>query len=325
VFVATSARADENHLRYLPSDTKVVLTIHTDVLGDREKKNGDELIRRLYFGKLAPELGGSEDLPITDVRRVVLSWPYAGTLTGVTVVRGKIDRKLFEKQLRSAAKRSRSLTVEEIGKPAVPVFRRTLDETTWTGPFPQLAMVPAALRKLVAPTEVYVAAVDDETLIISMAGKNQVLRALRARPASSAPRVSDELAKLLRKQDTKDVAAFAMLDDSLNPAVQLVVQDRVKETFEQFDNITARVRGGKEVEILIEVKGKSADLAGELQTKSEEALKKVRENLGKFVPDEKQRDLLDRLLAGFRVSRKDSMVTLAGKLSEEDARKLLQP
>jgi hypothetical protein len=321
--MATCARAEESHLRYLPSDTKLVLTIHTDVLGEQEKKNGDELIRRLYFGKLAPELDSTEPLPITDVQRVVVCSPFAGTLSGVTVVRGKIDRKLLEKQMRTAAKASKSLSVEEMGKPAVPVFRRVLDETLWTGLFPQLALVPAALRKLVAPLEVFVAAVDDETLFISMAGKMQMLRALRARPPNTDLRIDDKLSTLLRKQNPKDVAAFAMLDDSLNPAVQLVAQEKVRETFEQFEHITARVRGGKEVEILIEVTAKSNELAGELAAKSENALKLLRDNLAKLVPNEKQRDVLDAFLKGFRIGRKDNVVTLTGKLSEEDARKLL--
>jgi hypothetical protein len=321
--MAASAGAEESPLRYLPSDTKLVLTIHADVLGEQEKTNGDELIRRLYFGKLAPELDRSSKLPITEVRRAVIASPYAGTLSGVTLLRGKIDRTLLEKQLRSAAKRSKALSVEEMGKPAIPVFRRTLEESLWTDLFPQLAGVPPPLRKLVAPTEVYVAAVDGETLFISLAGKAQMVRALRARPAGTAPRIADELTTLLRKQNPKDVAAFALLDDSLNPAVQLVVQERVKETFEAFEHITARVRGGKKVEILIDVKGKSNDLAGELATKSAEALKQLRGNLARLVPNEKQRDIVDALLKGFRVSRKDTVVTLTGKLSEDDARKLL--
>jgi hypothetical protein len=323
MLAAGSACADDGHLRYLPSDTKLVLTIHADVLGQQEKTNGDEPIRRLYFGKLAPELDRSAKLPITEVHRAVLASPYAGTLSGVTVLRGKIDRKLFEKQLRAAAKRSKALTVEEMGKPAVPVFRRKLEESLWTDLFPQLAAVPSQLRKLVAPTEVYVAAVDDETLFVSLAGKAQMVRALRARPAGTAPRIADELTRLLRKQDPKDVAAFAMLDDSLNPAVQLVVQEKVKETFEQFEHITARVRRGKDVEIVIEVKGKSSDVTGELATKSHEALKQLRGNLARLVLDEKQRDVVEALLKGFRVSRKATLVTLTGKLSEEHARKLL--
>ncbi len=323
LLTATSAAAEESSLRYLPSDTRLVLTIHADVLGGQERKLGDEFIRRLYFGKLAPELSGSEELPISDVREVVIASPYAGTLSGVTLLRGKINRTLFDKQLRGAAKASKSLSVEMLGKPATAVFRRTLDESLWTDLFPQLSLVPPRLRKLVVPTEVFVAAVDDETLFICMAGKTQMVRALRARPAGTSPRISDELTKLLRKQNPKDVAAFALLDDSLNPAIQLVVDEKVKESFEQFDNITARIRGGKEVTILIEITGKSSELAGGLTTKSEETLRHLRENIDKLVPNKQRRTVLDALLKGLRVTRKDNRVTLAGTLSEEDVRKLL--
>jgi hypothetical protein len=318
-----AARADDGHLRYLPSDTKMVLTIHANMLGDQEKNNGDELIRRLYFGKLAPELDASEKMPIGVVNRAVLAWPHAGTLSGVIVLRGKIDRKLLEKQLLAAAKVSKSMTVEAMGAPAVSVFRRKLDDSLWTELFPQLASVPATLRKLVVPTDVYVAALNDETLFVCLAGKTQMMRAVRARAAGTAPRISEELSKLLRKQNPNDVAAFAMLDDSLNPAVQLVVQERVKETFEQFENVTARVRGGKQIEIIIQATGKSNDLAAELAAKSEQALKQLRGNLAKLAPNDKQREVLDALFKSFRINRKDAVVTLAAKLSEDDARILL--
>jgi hypothetical protein len=320
---AAAARADNGHLRYLPADTRVVLTIHANALGEQEKKNGDELIRRLYFGKLAPELDGGEPLPITAVRRTVLASSHAGTLSCVILLRGKVDRARLEKQLRQAMKTSKALSVEELGKPAVPVFRRKLEPSLWTDLFPQLAAVPLALRRLVAPAEVFVAALDDETLFVSLAGKAQMVRALRARPADTAPRITEELANLLRKQDEKDIAAFAMLDDALNPAVQLVVTDRFKETFEQFEHITARVRGGKEIDITIQAKGKSADLGGELATKAEEALKQLRGNLDRLVPNDKQRPIAGALLKAFRVSRKGAVVTLNARLSEDDARKLL--
>jgi hypothetical protein len=322
LWLAGAARS-EGHIRFLPSDTKMVLTIHPETLGDAEKKNGLELIRRLYSGKLAPELSKEEKVPISDISRIVIGWPYAGTLFSVIVVRGKIDRKLMEKQLRAAAKASKSLQVEEMGKPAVPVFRRKLEDRLWTDLFPQLAAVPQLLRKALVPQEVYVAAMDDETLFVSLAGKTQMMRALRARPADTAPRTTDDLTKLLRKQDAKDLVAFALMDDSLAPVVQVVASEEAKETFEQFEHITARVRGGKEIEIVIRVTGKSKELGETLAKKSEQALKNLRGNLEKLAPDKGQRAALDALLKGFRVSRKEAVVTLTAKVPEANARKLL--
>jgi hypothetical protein len=325
------ARAGEGGLRFLPSDTKMVLTVHTAGLADREKKEGQELIRRLYFGRFAPELGNEEKLPLSDVRRVVIGWPHAGTLRSVIVVRGKIDRKLLQKQLLAAAKANKNLTVEEMGKPAVKVYRRRLEDGLWTELFPQLGSVPQALRRLVAPPETWLAALDDETLFVSLAGRTQMARAVRARPAETRPRTSDELTKLLRKQDEEDLASFALVDDSLAPALQLVASEAVKETFEQFEHVTARVivRArpvdglGKQVEVVVRVSGKSNDLGGELATKGERALKQLRANLAKLAPEKGRRAAFGALLKGFRVSRKDAVVTLTGKLPEEDARKLL--
>jgi hypothetical protein len=315
--------AQDSGLRYLPSDTKAVLAIHPEALGEREKENGLEVIRRLYFGRLLPELPRGEKLPVRDVKAVVAAWPHVGTFSSVIVVRGKIDRALLEKQCRAVAKRGAALTVEELGKPAAPVFRRKLEWEVWSDLFPQLAAVPAALRKLVAPQDVWVTAPDDETLFVSLAGKAAVVRALRARPAGTRPRTSDELTRLLKKQDPKDVASVAVLDDSLSPPLQLVVSDKVKETFEQFEHVTARVLPGKDVRVVIEVRGKSAEQGAVLEEKARAALTQLRGQLAKVVPEEGQRKVVDALLKGFTVRRKDAVVTLSGKLSEEDARKLL--
>ena len=114
-----------------------------------------------------------------------------------------------------------------------------------------------------------------------------------------------------------------MLDDSLSPALHLVVSEQAKATFDQFESITARVRGGKEVVIVIQATGKSTDLGQTLAGKSEEALKLLRTHLDKFIPDAARQSVADEMLKGFRISRKDAVVTLTGKLSEANARKLL--
>jgi hypothetical protein len=322
LFIAPLSHA-EPHLRYLPSDTKMVLTIHVPALGKQDQEGGERLLRQLYFGRLLPELARPGESPWSALSRVVLAFPHAGTLSGIVVLRGKIDRKRFEQQLREAMKTSKALSVEELGKPAAPVFRRKLDEGGWLELAPQLALVPAAVRKLIVPQDVYLAALDDETLLISLAGKTPVVRALRARPADTAPRTTDALTKVLQKQDPKDVAAFALLDDSLAPALALLADDATRETFEQFDHITARVRGGKEVGITVEARAKSDDLGPVLQKKAGVVVKLLEKAVEKAVPDKGRRAILETLLRALKVSRMDARVTVTGKLDEADARKLL--
>jgi hypothetical protein len=318
------ARADEGYLRYLPSDTRLVFTVHPTALDEQARKNGQELLRQIMYTWVAPELGKNEKLPFSDISRVVMAAPFAGSFYGVIVMRGKIDRKLLEKQFRLAVRKSRgAMTVEKMGKPAIPVFRRQVDDRMWPALVPQMALVPPLVRRVVAPPDLYIAAPDDETLFISMSGRLQMDRALRARPVKTSLRISDELANLLRKQDTKDVAAFVMLDGSLHPAVQLVASEALKEAFEQFEHVTGRVCHGKEIEISATVTGKSTEAAAELVTKGELALKTVREGLPKLVPNKPQRTILEGMLKGVRITRKENITTLTAKLAEADARKLL--
>jgi len=333
ILVPSAARAaDEGHLRFLPADTRVVLTVHASALGDGDRKDGEALVRRVYHERLVPELAKVERLPIRDVTRLVCAAPYAGTLNGVLVLRGKVDRKLFEEQLRQAMKTSKALSVETLGKPGVAVFRRKLDEKTWTDLAPPLAKVPAALRKLVAPTAAYLAALDDETILVSLAGKAPVERALRARPISAKPRTTEALTELLRKQDAKDLAAVAILDDSLHPALALVADEEARDTFKEWDHLTVGVKGGtprdlragrNQVEVLVRATGKSADAGATLEKEAKEVVKAVRDGLPKVVPEEGPRKALDALFKNFAISRKDEAVTLKATLTDTEARKLV--
>jgi hypothetical protein len=152
-----------------------------------------------------------------------------------------------------------------------------------------------------------------------------VLRALRARPATTAPRTSDELTGLLKKQDEKDVASFVMMEDALLPALVLVVDEPTKETFEQFSHLTLRVQGGKTVRITLEATGKSEELGAVLAKKAEDTLPNIRKALPRTIKDEGQRKALDELFKSFRVSRKGAVVTLSGEMELASARKLLTP
>src|SRR4051812_24734520 len=89
--------ADDGYLRYLPSDTKVVLTIHPAALAEAERKNGHENLRRMFLEHFAPALAKDEKLAIADGTRVVFALPYAGTLNGTLLLEGKIDAPLFER------------------------------------------------------------------------------------------------------------------------------------------------------------------------------------------------------------------------------------
>jgi hypothetical protein len=316
--------AEENHLRYLSSDTRAVLTIHYPSLGEADRSETLELIHRLYRAHLAPELGKDTRLPLSEVRRIVFALPYAGSFNGVILVTGKVDRTQFEKQMQKVAKTSTALTVERMGKPAIPVYTRRLNDKELLNLIPPLTRVPPAFRKLVAPQEAHVAILDDQTLFTSLSGKKQVDRALRAR-GSAKWRVSSELGAILRKNDDRNVTSGVLMDDALHPGLALVADEETRDTFSQFEHMTMRITGGKATTITIEIQSKSSELAPTLAEKSKRALDKLRELLPALVEDREKRTILDALFKSFRISRKGERVTLVGKLTEADTRKLLAP
>jgi hypothetical protein len=324
VCVGTAARADDDPLRYLPSDTKVVLSIHFPALDARDRAGGQRLFDELFRTHLAPELGDDAKLPIRDVRRVVLGLPYAGSIHGVCVVEGKLVRKQLDAQMARTAKASGELSVERMGRPAVQVYSRRVNEKAVLAMVPPLAKVPPTFRKLVAPQEAHMAAMDHQTLFVSLSGTKQVERAVRAR-SSSGLRVAPELAAVLRKQNPDDVASLVLLEDSLHPGLALVADEPTRETFSQFEHVTLRIIPGKEVRIEVALQGKSADVAPTLEAKMKRVLEILDRLLPTLVPDEGKRGVMAALLKSFRVGRDEERVTLAGKLPEAEWRKLLAP
>ncbi|MFO0846204.1 MAG: hypothetical protein U0797_28140 [Gemmataceae bacterium] len=322
--LAPLAVAQGRHLRYLPSDTKAVLTIQFAALAEQDKVGGLELFQQLYRTHMAPELGDDARLPLKDVSSVVIAMPYAGSFNGVILVTGKVDTSRLDEQMRRVARASSSLAVERMGRPAVPVYTRSLNEKALLELVPPLEKVPPRFRRLVAPYEAHVAALDEGTLLVSLAGKKQVDRALRTR-GSDRLRVDNELGAVLKRQAADDVTTGALLDDSLHPGLALVATEEVRETFNQFDHATLRIVGGKEVKFIVELQAKSNDLGPVLEAKSKRALEGLRGLLPTLFPDATKRAVMEDLLKSFRVTRKDERVTLTGMTPESEWRKVSGP
>lgn len=320
----STAVAESNPLRYLPSDTRVVVTVHPPVINARDREQATALLRRFFVSQVAPRFGADEPLAVADLTRVVVALPYAGSFNGVVVVQGKIDAARFERQMQAAV-RAGDVTVEPLGKPPVNVYRRVLDQDKFIELIPPLARVPASLRKLVAPQEVYLAILDDETLFVSLAGRPAMERALRARPPHSRPRTPSELTALLTKQDPADLAVVVVMDSSLHPGLHLLANEPTREAFDQFEHVLTRIRGGKEVTIRIDVAGKSADLGPVLEEKAKGALANLRKLVARVVADEPRQKVLDAAVGSFRIRRTDGNLTLTGALAVDDIRRLFTP
>jgi hypothetical protein len=211
-----------------------------------------------------------------------------------------------------------------MGTPPVTVYRCRLDEKAMLSAAPALAKAPPLARRLVVPQDVHIAVLDDRTLIASLGGLPAVTRAIRSRPAKSELRISAELAKQLRVDTGDDTSTLILMDDSLHPALQLIADDATKETFEQFEHVRFRIRGGKSTGIETVVQGKSAEVGPTLEKKAARVLEVIREKLPDVVADETRREVIDALVKSFRITRKGERVTIAGTMSEADSKKFIE-
>lgn len=311
-------------LRYLPSDTRVVVTVHPPSLDADGRQRGEALLRRLFTSQISPGLSKDEPLAIGDLNRVMIAFPYAGSLKGVFLLEGKIDAARFERQMTAAVKAGEA-TVEALGKPPVPVYKRVLDPDRLVELVPALARVPAPLRKLVAPQEIYLTLPESGILFGSMAGRTPLERALRARPATTRPRTTAELTTLLAKQEATDIAVVTVLDAALHPGLHLLAEEPTREAFEQFDHVVSRVRGGKEVSIAIRIQGKSAEAGAALEARSKQALTTLRDLFTRVIASEPHRRALVGAVQSFRTRRAGRALDLSGRLSLDDVRLLLTP
>jgi hypothetical protein len=321
--VAGPLLAEDKYLRYLPSDTKVVFTLHIRRLSENDREQGQAMLRDAYKKHICPTLAKADALPMSDLEQIVLALPYAGTFNGLILIRGRIDLEKFEQQMNRAAKGSRTVTSGRKGTPAITVYRCKLDEKVMLELAPGLGKIPPLVRRLVVPQEIHIAALDDQTLIASLCGLPAVTRALRSRPAKTAPRIPAELAKLLREEHKADTSTLILMEDSLHPGLQLISDAATKETFDQFEYVRFHLRGGKAVEIETVVKSKSSDLGPTLEKKARRVLEVIREQLPTAMPDPTRRDVIDSLVKSFRVTRKDEQVTIAGSMTEADAKKFI--
>jgi hypothetical protein len=313
----------QGYLRYVPSDTRAVFVVNVGNLGGPEKKLSEEFVRKLYTGQFVPELPKLDKIPISDLKQIVVAQRYAGELSGIVLLRGKVDRALMEKQMREAAKKSKgAMVVASLGKPAAPVFSRKVNQKQLVELFPALEQVPPVVRGFVLPAATHAAALDDETVIVSLGGRLEVERALRARPAKSAPRVSDELKKLIEGLDEKDAGGVIFMEGALSDQMKLVAPEEVVEWFSRFDSAVASVKGGKTIKMTATATSKSKTEAEKLEKATDKGVKALLELISKALKEDHQK-VVKKMLEGVKTTRKDKVVTITGEVGEDDLRKLL--
>jgi hypothetical protein len=333
---AAPARAAD-YLRFLPADTKVVVTVNVTALPEKDQKAWQQLGEQLYGAHLTPELKGKGNkLAVRDVTTLTFAMPYAGWPGGMVIVRGKVDAKLLAEQARACAKLSGGAVAElkpTRGQP-VPVFRRVVSDKGPLLPLPQ--RLALALDNLVAGWEVYFAAVDEETVILTVnpakgvlsflqpPGHTAIVHAVKAAPKTTRPRAPAGLLELLGKLDGRAWLSGVVMDDALDPRLALLLPEQ-NATFQRWEHVVGSVREGKEVEATLVATGKDVDEAKELEKNARENAKLFAAVWPTLSGDPGQKAVLKELAESFRVSRQDAVVTVTWKIEGAKTRRLFAP
>jgi hypothetical protein len=302
-----------------------VANIRVGLFAEEDRKKAEATMQALFRMWIVPELGDEGTLPIRESKEVVVSCSHLGTLNGSGFLRANIDADAFDKLMSKAMTKTSAITKEREGTPTATIWCRKLDEKKMFALVPQLEKIPAAIRKILLPTEAWLGLLDDQTLFVSLSGKTALVRALRARPTTTKPRTSEELTKLLRDNDPKDTTTITIMEDSLLPGLLLVVNAETRDAFEEFEHIRIRVRGKETIEMNLTMQGKSDDAAKNLEGKVKAGLDLAKRVVGDVVPEKDKREILAKVLGEMKLLRTMSQVNVMGSVNVEQARTLVKP
>lgn len=307
-----------NHLRYLPADTRIVVTINPAALPD-DGKHWRAVGNRLYDAHLTPRKGGPAALAA--VNCITVGMPNTGSSKGTIVVRGKVNRPLLAEQL-EANKEWR----KGAGQP--PVYSRSAEVES-----------PMSVGSLaLAASTVSLVAVDDDTLLLAIEpgvwtiprwlpdiggfkkavpspGEDRLRNSLKT-PAKSTPGLDPMLVKLVENLDPEAWLSFAILGDSLASYQKPAMPD-VNATFQKFDHLVASMRSAAESELTITATGKDETRAREMETDAKgnaQMLKSVIPALG-AVGEQKQ--VLEELFGSLQVTRHGRVVIVRTRIDSE--------
>lgn len=194
-------------LRYLPEGTTVVVVLNVDNLFKFEKNRAaiTQASRQWYADVFVPGVKAiPKELGIARVDRIVIGLPAIGDPQGCLILRGKVNRALFNKQVAMspgirAVQKSKALTVFEMDAKKFPKRKRPKFELP--GGLEERFLVKPILDKL------WFAAIDDSTVFVSLQSKQEV-QAIAKLHADKKVGLNPKMKRLLSLVDTDSGGLF---------------------------------------------------------------------------------------------------------------------
>ncbi len=330
VLLAAAPAGAADYLRYLPADTRVVATVNVTAQPKKAQEAWKKLGQQLYKVHLTPELSDIEP-PVSDVSSLTVAMPFAGWPGGMIIIRGKVEAKRFTDQMRKCARMSKG-TIREIrptrARP-IPIFHRKVSDEAPLLPLPEKLALD--VKKYTTGSDIYFAAMDEETFILTVSppaslltilqppGETEILRAVSARPKTTRPRISASLLALLKKQDSRAWMSFVVMDNAMYPPLALL-KPELNQVLQRWRHVVGAVREDKDVESKLVATGKDIEEAKELERYARENAEKLVVSMPRLSSVAEQKEVLAELAKSIQVSRKDEVVTVTAKISADRMR-----
>ncbi|MGF1577971.1 MAG: hypothetical protein ACFCD0_01265 [Gemmataceae bacterium] len=244
LFVAPDHSLAQNNemsfLRYLPENTKVVGVVNVGELFQFEMENQPGIhraSRKWYADVFVP---GVKELPkqlgITRVNRVIIGLPVIGDPQGCLVVRGEIDRKVFNKQVVLSPgirpiHKSKNLTVFEMDAQKFPKSKR-----------PNFGLLGSLEKQfLVRPIKdkLWFAAVDGSTIFMSFRSHKDVLTIAKQQREQKVA-LNTKMRRLLSTADSSrgGIVLLTLGEESVPGRFQ---REIMGDIFRQLDHFSIRL------------------------------------------------------------------------------------
>lgn len=319
-----------DQLRFLPKETKVVVTINVAALPREDQAAWQRMGERLYSAHLTPGLDAHEPAAVRDVTTVTIGMPHAGAASGTIIVRGKVDGKLLATQAQKCGLR-----------PAVdgrvPIFHRTVGTNSPALPLPE--SLSSGLNSGLLGGDIWFAAVDDETLIVVVPprellnplkfllpsaeppGMLAMQGAAKAQPKSTPPSISSELQTLLKNLDRRAWLSFVVMDDALQPLIARADAD-LNETFKRWKHVVATMREDTDSELTIVATGKDIEAAKRMEEDAKANVGMLDSRVVDLTANPTERSALSELFRSIAVTRDETVVTIKMHIAAKKARNI---
>ncbi len=321
------------HLRYLPPNTRVVMSVKLPALLDSFQVPPEaraNLSRNLYRGFLSLDLPKGAQPAVTDLSSLTLAQPCCLTNEGLLLVRGKVNPELLAEQVRSQRKGVAEVRFDS--DQPMPLFKESASLEGYAH-LPFLSEVPV-LDYIGKEVDAYFAAVDEETVAFTWssaktaeereaANRKYWGHVLASRAPTAPLALPADLRALLAGLEGKDSVNMVALGDSLLPAAARErfarEHPQVAEEYSDLKYAVIGIRWGDEYVWTQTAAARDVETARRREGHARDTLGAIRALLRSISNDPKEKAVLEKLGQSIALTRQREKLTMVMRLKREEA------